>query len=125
MAFLRDFANAVLDEETGDMLEYRHLIKLPKYKQDWGVSFGNEVGRLAQGMPCRVPGTNTMFFIHKTELPLNRWSDVTYGRIVCDVRPNKAEKNRSRLTVGGGPHKLPRRLRYTHGRSVIGQATTE
>jgi len=26
---------------------------------------------------------------------------MTYGRIVCDVREHKAEKNRTRLTVGG------------------------
>ena len=31
MEILREFSNAVLDEETGDMLEYRHLIKHPKF----------------------------------------------------------------------------------------------
>ena len=39
---------------------YRHL-KRPKYKKIWGNSFGNKIGRLAQGMPNRVQGTNTMF----------------------------------------------------------------
>jgi hypothetical protein len=32
LQFLWDFANAVLDNETGDLLEYQHLIKHPKYK---------------------------------------------------------------------------------------------
>ena len=32
MTFIRDFASAVLDKETGDLLEYRHLLKHPKYK---------------------------------------------------------------------------------------------
>ena len=61
MQFLCNYANAVLDGKTGELLEYRHLIAHSKYKQAWGASFGNEIGRLAQGMPSRVEGTDTMF----------------------------------------------------------------
>ena len=43
-------AVAVLDGDTGKLMEYRHLMKNPKYKKIWGRSFRNEVGRLAQGM---------------------------------------------------------------------------
>ena len=68
MQFLADFAGAVLDNETGKLLEYRHLIKRPKYKKDWGYSFGNEIRRLAQGMTGRNTGTDTIFFIHKGEI---------------------------------------------------------
>jgi hypothetical protein len=32
LQFLCNFANAVLDDETGNLLEYRHLHKHPKYK---------------------------------------------------------------------------------------------
>jgi hypothetical protein len=32
LQFLCDLAYAVLDDETGDLLEYRHLMKHPKYK---------------------------------------------------------------------------------------------
>jgi hypothetical protein len=38
---LCDFASAVLDDKTGDLLEYRHLLKHPKYKDVWSKSFGN------------------------------------------------------------------------------------
>ena len=48
-----------------------------------------------------------MFFIKKNETPNNRRRDVTYGRIVCDVREGKAEKNRTRLTVGGNITNYP------------------
>jgi len=65
--FLCDYAGAVLDGETGELLEYRHLITRPKYKQAWGTSFGNEIGRLAQGMPGRVKGTDTMFFYREKQ----------------------------------------------------------
>ena len=33
--FLASFAGAVLDSDTGDLLEYRHLIKNPKYNAPW------------------------------------------------------------------------------------------
>ncbi len=42
MQFLCDYANAVLDDKTGELLVYWHLIAHPNYKQAWGASFGNE-----------------------------------------------------------------------------------
>ena len=65
MQFITDFAGSVLDGETGELLEYQHLIKRPKYKDNWGYSFGNKVGRPCQGIPGRNDGTNTMFFSSK------------------------------------------------------------
>jgi hypothetical protein len=52
-------------------------------------------------MPGRVKGTDTMFFVDKNKVPKDRWKEMTYCRKVCDVREHKAEKNRTRLTVGG------------------------
>ena len=97
----------MLDTETGELLEYRHLIKHPKYKDDWGYSFGNGIGRRAQGMPGRNTGTNTIKFIHKSKMPADRWKDVAYARIVCNVRPQKEEVNRTRLTFGGNNLSVP------------------
>ena len=48
-----------------------------------------------------VKGTNTIKFIHEREVPANRKKDVTYGQFVCTIRPEKAEKERTRFTVGG------------------------
>ena len=42
------------NEETGDLMEYCHLIGNPKYREMWQNSYRNELGRLAQGMPGRV-----------------------------------------------------------------------
>jgi hypothetical protein len=44
------FANAIVDPDTGQSLEYRHLIKYEKMKLKWTRSFANELGRLAQGV---------------------------------------------------------------------------
>ena len=38
-------------------------------------------------MPGLVKGNNTMFFIDKKEVPVNRWREITYGRVVVDYRP--------------------------------------
>lgn len=94
-------AASVPDEETGELLKYRHLIRRPKHKEARGYSFGNKIGRLAQGMSGRNNGTNTIYFINKSEIPDNRWKYITSGRIVCNMRPQKEEVFRTRLTVGG------------------------
>ena len=39
VSFLVDYAAAVLDGNTGELLEYHHLIKMPENKKDWGFSF--------------------------------------------------------------------------------------
>ena len=52
-------------------------------------------------MGDRVKGTNTIKFIRKKDVPLDRTRDITYGSFLCKVRPEKKEKNRTRLTVGG------------------------
>ena len=44
---LHEYAGFILDEEAGEHLEYRHLIKHPKYKETLSHSYGNEIKRLA------------------------------------------------------------------------------
>ena len=99
--FPKELLDAMLDEDTGDLLEYRHVIGNFKYRKIWGKSYGNELGRLAQGMPGQVKGTNTQFFIDKEDLPTSRWRDVTYGRIDVSYQPEKQDPNQVRLTIGG------------------------
>ena len=35
LQLLSELAGAVLDQDTGELLEYRHLLKNPRYKNDW------------------------------------------------------------------------------------------
>jgi hypothetical protein len=46
-----------------------------------------------------IPGTDTCFCVELTNIPKDR--KITYGKIVCDYKPHKKEKERVRLTVGG------------------------
>ena len=105
--FPKEVLAEVLNKETGELMEYRHLVRNPKYRKTWQNSYGNEVGRLAQGMPVRVKVTDTLFFVRKTDVPAQRWRDITYGRIVVSYRPSKDDPNRTRLTVRGKQHRLP------------------
>ncbi len=105
--FLIEILNAVLHMDTGELLEMRHLLVNPKYKDVWGKSYTTELGRLAQGIPGVSEGTNTIVFITRDEIPMNRLKNVTYGRICANYRPEKADPNRSRLTVGGDRLNVP------------------
>eukprot|EP00804_Cyclotella_cryptica_P008225 CCRYP_015155-RA/>CCRYP_015155-RA protein AED:0.23 eAED:0.17 QI:0/0/0/1/1/1/3/0/935 len=92
--------SAVIDNETGDSLEYRHLIKHPKYQEIWSRSYANELGRLTNGIRD-IPGTNTMQYIRKSDIPKDRLKSITYSKIVVVKRPQKTEKELTRLTVVG------------------------
>jgi hypothetical protein len=91
-------ANAVVHPVTGKEMEYTALIKDPSLQPLWKQGFGNEVGRLFQGIRD-IPGTNTCFFVELPNIP--KYRQITYGKIVCDYKSHKKEKERVRLTVGG------------------------
>jgi hypothetical protein len=91
-------ANAVIHTITGKEMEYMALMKDPRLQPLWKRGFGNECGRLFQGNRD-IHGTDTCFFIKLTNIPKDR--KITYGKIVCDHKPHKKEKERVRLTVGG------------------------
>jgi hypothetical protein len=94
----RHQANAVIHPVTGKEMEYSALMKDPRLQPLWTRGFGNECGRLFQGIRD-IPGTDTCFFIDLKNILKDR--KVTYGKIVCDYKPHKKEKERVRLTVGG------------------------
>ena len=77
--FPTDILNAILNEDTGELMKYRHLIKNPKYSTIWKKAYGKELGRLAQDIPDTdtVHGKNTIIFIPKHDIPIDHRKDVT------------------------------------------------
>jgi hypothetical protein len=73
-------ANLVVGD-NGELLEYCHLVSNHKTRATWTHLYGNEIGRLAQGLPGQNTGTNTIFFIKKNQVLHDRAKDVTYGLI--------------------------------------------
>jgi hypothetical protein len=82
-------ANAVVHPVTGKEMEYTARMKDNRLQPLWKRGFGNECGRLFQGIRD-IPGTDTCFFIKLTNIPKDR--KITYGKIVCDYKPHKTEK---------------------------------
>ena len=74
---------AVMDEQTGQLLDYKQLMRDPKYKKNWSTSSANEFGRLANGVGGRIKNpTNTINFIRRKYIPEFRRKDVNYGSFV-------------------------------------------
>jgi hypothetical protein len=56
------FIGAVINDKTGNMLEYHHLVNNKNTRALWETSFANKIGQLFQGI-WHLKGTNTCFFI--------------------------------------------------------------
>jgi hypothetical protein len=75
----RHHANAVIHPVTGKEMEYLALMKDPRLQPLWTRGFGNECGRLFQGIRD-IPGTDTCFFTTLKNIPNDR--KITYGKIL-------------------------------------------
>ena len=53
------------------------------------------------GKPRVVEGTDTFRPIRYEGVPHDRRGEVTYVKVVCTVRPKKADPNWTRITIGG------------------------
>jgi hypothetical protein len=79
-------------------MEYMALVNDPDLQPLWKRGFSNEGGRLFQGIR-NIPGTNTCLFVELTHI--SKDIKITYGKILCDYKPHKKEKESVRLAVGG------------------------
>jgi hypothetical protein len=79
-------ANAFIHPVTRKEMKYMALMKDPRLQPLWTRGFGNECGRLFQGIR-HIPDTDTFFFIKLTNIPKDR--KITHGKIVCDYKPHK------------------------------------
>jgi hypothetical protein len=73
--------NAVLNNDTGKLMEMRHLLRNPKHTKLWGKLYTKELGRLAQGV-SGTKSTDTIVFIKYNKKTLNRRRHITYGKMV-------------------------------------------
>jgi hypothetical protein len=64
-------------------MQYKDLMKDPIFGPLFEIGLSNELD----------------FFIDLHNIPKDR--KITYGKFVCDFKPNKTEKHQVRLTIGG------------------------
>jgi hypothetical protein len=76
--------NTVLHPSTGKEMQYKDIMKHPLLGPSYKRGFGNELGRLCQGIRD-IKGTNTYFFVELKNIPKDR--QITYGKLVCDHEP--------------------------------------
>ena len=80
----------------------------PHYKTTWDTSYTNELGLLCQGVGSgttphskRVEGTNTFFIINYHDIPAHKRKEICHTMVVYEVRPDKDDPDRTRITIGG------------------------
>ena len=61
---------AVIDKQTGQLMNYSQLIRHPAYHSDWTLSSTNEFRRLANRVGCKIKGANTVKFLKKSAIPV-------------------------------------------------------
>ncbi len=91
------------------MLEHHQLHRHPKYKDVWDTSYADKLSHLCQGVgqhpthpsQQRVEGTDTFHPIQHADIPAARRHEVTYTKVVCEVRPQKEDPNHTLITIGG------------------------
>ena len=88
---LENQVNAVTCPKTGKQLELRHLIADPVTKKVWDPEMSTEIDSLID--------TITIYFIKRKSIPKNK--KAVYTRLVVDLRPNKAVRERLRMCMGG------------------------
>ena len=91
---IHKWALPVLDESTGQTLEYQPLRQHPDFHKIWNHSYANELVRLCQGIGASpngtskcIKGTDNFFVIRFENIPADRRSEITYTKVVCKVRP--------------------------------------
>jgi hypothetical protein len=74
----------------------------PWYTPTWDTLYSNELSRLCQGIGSgeapnskRVAGTNTFFCIDYNDIPLHKRKEICHTMVVCEVRLEKDNPNRT------------------------------
>jgi hypothetical protein len=98
--FLANWSPTLNGPDTGKQLNYRPFLQHPKNKDAWSRSAANEFCRLAQAVSNRIKGTDTIRFIHESDIPTKRKTDVTHDK----ADPNR---NHTRFVAGGDKCNYP------------------
>ena len=72
-------------------------MKNAKYCRLHETAYSTELVRVAQGIPGQAEGTDMLFFFDKSSIPVDRWRDITYSRVVLNYRPEKDDPYRVRM----------------------------
>jgi hypothetical protein len=99
------FASPMIHPTMGETISsYKRLKNDPETAEVWQPAFGKDFGGMAQGDDkTGRKGTNSVFVMTHNEIDIakNAGHKWTYARVVVDYRPQKEDRNRIRIAVGG------------------------
>ena len=98
--------NYIHCDTIGKNLGYIYLVKLDE--PVWTNSMCNKLVLLSQGWKTHEGNGTIEFILHRDKPKYRR---ATYSRSVCDIRPQKTETHRTRLTGGGNIIDYPGEVR--------------
>ena len=90
----------MLDDETGEMLEYRHVVQRLKYKKTVATPMEIQLSDLHREYQVRTLTLTLYSSRTKEKNSDERWKDVAYSRLVSNIQPQhpqQEEMNRTRL----------------------------
>ncbi len=93
LQFLWNFANAILNDKTGDLLEYHHH-QTPKIQSHMEQFIWNWDTMTRQN-------NRIIFFVNKTEIPKDCQGNIIYRRICCNYYEQKKDAYRTWITMSG------------------------
>ena len=83
-------ALAVMDTDTGKLLNYRQLMQSTKHKKAWSLSPANKFGHLANDIGNRGKNpTNTIEFICQHKVPKEQKQDLRMGNSCAQYNPKR------------------------------------
>ena len=74
-------------------------MKIPTCRNLYNNFYSKELEYLSQGIPVIIKRTNAICSIDRANVPVKRWKDVTYGRVLVDYTPEKSNLYQTCLTV--------------------------
>jgi len=87
-------AQLIHDKETDTYLNYRQLLKHPKYKETWSKSAANEFGRLTQGLKDgRVKGKTRLTLSEKNKFQSKEEKMLLTEVLAVNSNQTKRKKN--------------------------------
>jgi hypothetical protein len=114
-------ALAVMEKDTGWLLNYQQLICNLKYNKAWNLLAANKFGCLAQGVGNRIKGTNTIKFIHKHESTEEQIEGRNKRSACLHQTTQKGGTELNPFHRWMGSNQLPRGGSHTHTRPTCHQ----
>ncbi len=101
-------AMAVMDADTGKLLNYRQLMRSTKYSKSMESFISQQIQKISKWHRRQNKKSHQHYRVYIPTQSTNRTDERCHiGQFVCTEQPEKAEPNQTRFTVGGDKINYP------------------